>query len=78
MTRPDSPFSFAYYISQHALLLLGVLSHAYGADADDPYDLSFLKKGAGIGDSYEAIDHLALLKLTRIQLCCRNWSWKSA
>ena len=33
------------------LSLLGLIRSITAADSNDPYDLSFLTKGAGIGDS---------------------------
>jgi hypothetical protein len=33
------------------LSLLGIIASVTAASSDDPYDLSFLTKGAAIGDS---------------------------
>lgn len=53
--------SFIFSIA--LILCLSFLSYTSAADDEDPFDLSFYRKGAAIGDSYV---HLFLWNLTGI------------
>jgi hypothetical protein len=54
LSRPPETsriYSMTSYLFAIVVTLSLLFSKAYSADGDDPEDLSFLKKGAAIGDS---------------------------
>jgi hypothetical protein len=63
-------------ISSALLLLLYTLTIVDADDSGDPEDLSFLKKGAAIGDSSVVPLMHALRLLLTLSLKIRCWNWR--